>query len=426
MKKLYTLVLSALFCLSAAASGRQLAEVKSITLDKKEIVNAVKQNGIGGYIKLQAPTHKAPSINDYVGEYEYEFVSLLNSDPSSIISIAVLDEASNIVGIQNMIGNITIPAVIDVENGYLAIPNKMKVAEDEDGDVLFYLKGVTSEGMLVDGATDEEASFGVLGDGEITFPEMDVWALGDPDNEALGWYTLTYMNKFIKATPDDPTAWEDYCEGIFEDGWMMPAFELAPSDYPWTVSIQRNVNDHNLYRLYNPYSAVDCPIAEYAAGEGFITFNLSDPTFVTVLPKVYSGFENQGSKLYFYNLEGFYMSMGLSKEQIISGLASEGVDFTPSSLTDKTVTITECGFGDTKACNKFYTWQDQNGNSLADMMNAKIIFDKAPDNSGVTDITVDANTSVEYYNLQGVRLDKPATGVCIRVEGNKATKVYVK
>lgn len=38
----------------------------------------------------------------------------------------------------------------------------------------------------------------------------------------------------------------------------------------------------------------------------------------------------------------------------------------------------------------------------------------------------DTEADAEYYNLQGVRVVNPSTGVYIKVQGNKATKVYVK
>lgn len=47
--------------------------------------------------------------------------------------------------------------------------------------------------------------------------------------------------------------------------------------------------------------------------------------------------------------------------------------------------------------------------------------------SGVDDIVSDdANAPVEYYNLQGVRVANPESGLYIRVQGKKATKVLVK
>lgn len=48
--------------------------------------------------------------------------------------------------------------------------------------------------------------------------------------------------------------------------------------------------------------------------------------------------------------------------------------------------------------------------------------------SGVEDIVADNqdDSSVGYYNLQGMKVESPDKGIYIRVQGNKATKVYIK
>ncbi|MBQ3605452.1 MAG: carboxypeptidase regulatory-like domain-containing protein [Muribaculaceae bacterium] len=48
------------------------------------------------------------------------------------------------------------------------------------------------------------------------------------------------------------------------------------------------------------------------------------------------------------------------------------------------------------------------------------------DFTGVEGITIDNNGTDVYYNLQGVKVDKPSNGVFIKVNGEKATKVYMK
>lgn len=49
------------------------------------------------------------------------------------------------------------------------------------------------------------------------------------------------------------------------------------------------------------------------------------------------------------------------------------------------------------------------------------------DGSGVSDLTVeDENAPVEYFNLQGVRVENPSNGLYIRRQGNVSTKVLVK
>lgn len=49
------------------------------------------------------------------------------------------------------------------------------------------------------------------------------------------------------------------------------------------------------------------------------------------------------------------------------------------------------------------------------------IYTPAP--TGIDSVTIGDDAPVEYYNLQGVRVDNPAGGLFIRRQGNKAEKV---
>ena len=45
--------------------------------------------------------------------------------------------------------------------------------------------------------------------------------------------------------------------------------------------------------------------------------------------------------------------------------------------------------------------------------------------TGIENIGVD-NAPVEYYNLQGVKVENPSNGIYIKVQGSKASKVLIK
>ena len=48
-------------------------------------------------------------------------------------------------------------------------------------------------------------------------------------------------------------------------------------------------------------------------------------------------------------------------------------------------------------------------------------------NAGIEAVdTSEQHPDVCYYNLQGMKLYEPSTGVCIKVEGRKATKLMIK
>ena len=45
--------------------------------------------------------------------------------------------------------------------------------------------------------------------------------------------------------------------------------------------------------------------------------------------------------------------------------------------------------------------------------------------TGIENITI-GNSDVKFFNLQGVEIATPSNGVFIKVDGNKATRVFVK
>lgn len=46
--------------------------------------------------------------------------------------------------------------------------------------------------------------------------------------------------------------------------------------------------------------------------------------------------------------------------------------------------------------------------------------------SAITDIAADENAPVEYFNLQGMRVENPANGLFIKRQGSKVSKVIIK
>ena len=46
--------------------------------------------------------------------------------------------------------------------------------------------------------------------------------------------------------------------------------------------------------------------------------------------------------------------------------------------------------------------------------------------TGVEEVEFNDNAPIEYYNLQGIKIDNPSNGIYIKVQGTKATKIIVK
>ncbi len=77
--------------------------------------------------------------------------------------------------------------------------------------------------------------------------------------------------------------------------------------------------------------------------------------------------------------------------------------------------------------------QSDNGNTVVMTMAGTVNFATvevkyaAEDTSGIESITVEeSDAPVEYFNLQGVRVDNPAAGLYIRRQGTSVSKVYIR
>lgn len=102
------------------------------------------------------------------------------------------------------------------------------------------------------------------------------------------YYGLAYFVPCL-IKKEEEGKWVDYDSATFVDGWILPKDSLNPTDYPWKVTVQQNIDNPNLFRIYNPYVSEGCPVKDQAVGEGHIVFDLSDPENVLVQVGHYCG-----------------------------------------------------------------------------------------------------------------------------------------
>lgn len=360
----------------------------------------------------------------YEGTYILSANSLIQNPVPSEWVVTVTDEATGELSIAtDAFGAIwSIKAFVNIAEGTFSIPNDQYLGRDSYGDQnWFYLKDVASDGNTIeDGKSNLAATVGVISGNTITFPELDIWAIGDYNDENLGWWMLTYANVFTIEGAEEEGNWIDYGTATFEDGWMLPGMEESGADYPWTVTVQQSEDNVNLFRLQDPYIASDCPIAQYG-GAGQIVFDVADPTFVKVLPDFFSGIVNGSAKLYFFNLEGLFSSMGYDKATIQSELGSS-VDAW-STFENGVVNIENCRFDVNRPNTKAYVWSNDADESLAYLMHGRIIFDS----SKVSTLAADAVEGVEFFNLQGQRIVNPEAGqLVIKRTANGTIKTIIR
>lgn len=379
------------------------------------------------------PEEPLEGVDRIAGDYVLTYTPLLTNDAGTPkdVTITVTNPATGEVAINGIISasivSIPIKGFFSPSENTLTIPNDQYLGKDKGGDeTYFYLRPVSGS-SIQPGISSAAASVGTLSaDNVITFPGLDVWAIGDYNNESLGFWFMSYNNVLTgESDPVDPNeGWEDYADATFEDGWILPAYNnggvpILPSEYPWEIKVQRNIENPNLLRLDNPYMAEGNPMpaSEFSNG-GYIEINIEKPDFVTVTPGIFMGALNGNTKLMALNHAGFYAAQGFTQEEIEAGL--EG--YIPSTYDAATgvISLPQVGFNFASAADKYYTWQNESGESLAGNMNTKITMHNFV--TGV-DAVASEKAPVVYYNLQGQRVANPSNGVFIRVEGGKSTKV---
>ena len=196
------------------------------------------------------------SIADMAGAWEWSGQNLLTSNaPSGELTITITNATTGAATISGFIQNFVLQATIDFAKGTVSIPNNQDLGRDSNGDKnYFYLKDVTADGNITDGLGSAAASVGKIEGTTIVFPELDVWAFGDYNQENLGWWYLCYANTLtsLEFQGDPNEGWEDFGTADFEDGWIMPGFEEDPSSAPWTVNVQKAPKQPTSIALTSP------------------------------------------------------------------------------------------------------------------------------------------------------------------------------
>lgn len=389
------------------------------------------------------------------GSYEWTASSLLENTSylNEEITITVTDAATgtvSITGLSSYPFDFVLTGTYDAATGTLSIPNNQNLGDDENGDATyFYIKDVDTAGELIPGASDVAATVGTIENGVITFPETDVWAIGDASAEDLGWWTLTYKNVFTLIVDDpnfDPNkGWKSLGDATLMDGWVLPGFGIDQREAStwFAVELQQNEENENVYRLVDPYHNEDFMGVEVNENKkvGYIQFDVTDPDHVMFATDVAACFTlNQAgvSNIYCYNqLSAYCGKYELDAEVVISELGDKCPYTTFKDgvvkLRGKMITNEQTGeegfendacFG-LSATPAFYGWK--NDDKPANM-DATIWFPGVTPGLGeeeqnsIKEVTV-ADGEEVYYNLRGQRISKPATpGLYIR----NNQKVFVK
>lgn len=403
MKKFYTFALAATVALAATAEGRRAAStqksiVKNITIEQAEKISFDANKAI----KPRRAPMKSIAVDDYVGDADWNYEWLLNSDPTVFTTnIEIIDAAKGEVAID--LYGFTVKGIFDVNAGTLSIPNNQYLGKDNYGDDLyFYVAGFDDEGYRIPGAADIDATVGTIDGNYIDFSTYDLWALGDPNNEQLGWYALTYANSF------DFTKWESIGDVIISGDFFLSTFGVTPTNY--SASAQLN-EDGTLIRIKDALNLLYAAAGAADYESPSIVFDVTNHDNV-ILNFFDSGLGNQTAGSYCMFSYSF-----LSDEvgdQVVKISTEDGksvITCAPMSLYMYTSTTKQILPG--------------NQSEAATITLSKDLSDAL---GGVDSVAADnAAAPVEYYNIQGQRIANPTAGqLVIRKQGTKVEKLIIR
>ncbi len=430
MKKFYSLAIAAVLSVSAISAQTQLSGISS---QLKPMKNTAKSTFMTEAVSIDAPQKSIKTIDiaDLTGDYTLAYTSALKADeanPNLKTTVQLVKVSGN--NYKLVLGDFEIACSFSVLRSTLTFEANQDLGYNEANkiQVYFYHSQINETSQALE-IVDTPLT-ATVGESAITFGELDAMAIG---NVSLGYFFYGYNLSISEGAAEwvdgfmPAEGWVDAGTGIFVDGWQIGAYGVNPADFPYEVQLEKNVDEPGLYRIVNPYGP-NCPIYSYNAdteASGYILFSIADPAFVMVYPYTYSGLtDSQGAYLN-TNPEGYFyiLSNGsLTKEEIVS---ETGI--TPSSFDEATGTVTfrNNRFGTTAQPDKLYFWTDESGNAI--VYDGSLVI---KDWAGIEAVGMDkaADAPVEYFNLQGMRVDnvEGTNGIYIRRQGDKVSKVYVK
>ena len=310
----------------------------------------------------------------------------------------------------------------------------------------------------ITGQLDAKTGRITFGDGKETIAMMwGVWAI-DPETSIYTQIDTIFLADLVNAKKgtltfdDDSELWEDAGKALFMDGWLLPRFGYDQHDEAnqYEVPVQRLKSNEFVYRLVNPYKYG--PLAEIneSTRDGYITFDITDPSTVLVnVDMLEAGFSNVAANITRFYCYNKYVSFDFQYNLGYNAISFIFPGLPRTTYKDGVVTlgkgtfkygygqgntyddiIYDANFGSQLFSLGGLAWTDYEGEIITtrptdgkgtpmDMSASITLLD-----NGVENVLIDNNAPVEYYNLQGLKVTNPEKGnVYIRVRGNQADKV---
>lgn len=450
MKKFYSaLALAAAVTVSATA-----ADVKKVSMQKAAALDAqmVELQAEKPAKAPQKASTPAPSnIEELQGIYTYtcyaNFFDGYDGPQTRELAILPGSDADHIKIIG--LANIAIEASVNYGGGLITFEGQYACGAQRFSDGTFdcflthYRFNDNGKGIYED--KDNRFAWVMYEDGEIECDDtydIFMYEVGPGNGYMPGYCGYGYkLKKQVEPTGVD---WETIGQASFvDDGYFLPNWDFD-GDPVITCDLQRDKNNPAHLRLYNAYGNLNQDVNAwlgvtspadpnyYAFNEenlpGSIQLNADFPYCVAV-PAGYIGAVNGG--LWFgSNMEASSLE-GTSDPEAQAQALLNALGADKLSMIDyegKIAVIRNCQVSNVllgSGYTSWSTWASQHNIKDFDCSDTVTIMlpEDITEPSALGTITADENAPVEYFNLQGIRIDNPESGLYIRRQGNTVTKI---
>lgn len=439
MKKIYATGLALAVGMSAMAAPKAV-NTQVMTMQKANLENI--------RIAPQAQQNKAPqrlnSVEELYGLKEWQSYGLLGEEGNEKYgehkNVVTFDKGSNS---SRMIidgmpwGGQQTQCAVNWDAKTVTIQSKQVTGTNGAGgdDVYLYIYTYTVDADGKVAKTPASSATGnIKDDGTVEFPNI-MFGASDPANEAnSSYYYLEIENVFVPKSMAsvNEADYELVGDGTFSDCFFKPLFSDPEAVPDMVVSVYRNKSDHNVIAVKNPYADPFWKEAELQSGDGqgWFQFTIIDDSansglvlapMTQLLDCGMATLEEDGSlcNYYPYNLDGMYYNNGeIAYLNWVDAQLSAGENV--SEVYENAISIVMPYFGVTGAPAGAYWWTNDKAHNPGTI--------QLPEGTlGVSNVAVDANAPVRYFNLQGMEVSAPVKGqVTIKSQNGKSTKFIAR
>ena len=273
------------------------------------------------------------------------------------------------------------------------------------------------------------------------------WAVIE-DDELAGFFNVFDVEGCTQEIPvfdeEEEGQWKDVGQATFIDGWITPSYQwndgtaVDPEEYAYQVTLQQDVNHATRFRLWEPYQTIEWVLYDVNSSKlhGQIVFDVKDPEHAYVEAGRAAGFKNSNGQFYVFDLLGwqiYYMLDGSGftytdydvyaeyLQEIYDFMEEKGQPFSTYNPETGVFQVNKVVFDVNAACTSAYSWQGVEFTTATITLPEEVV-------NGVVGITFDnSEAPVEFFNLQGIRVNETSAGnVYIRRQGSDVQKVVVK